>query len=153
MELKTLLLPEKVVSFDFPGCDGFVVDLVFLSKESNQTLYKKCQTTKFDRKTRLTTEKFDEDLFLELYVEAIIKGWKGFKADYLSDLVLSEIPENLKGTEINYSSPNALELMKSSTIFDGWVSEVIADLGNFTSNNITKNLTESKDTSKSPDQD
>ena len=134
MELKNLLLPEKTVSFDFPGCEGFKIELSFLSKESNQSIFRKCRKTKFNPKTRQPEEEFDDELFLELYVAAIIKGWSGFKMKYLNELVLADVGQDPEA-EIDYSPENALTLMKSSVIFDNWVSEVISDLGNFT---ITK---------------
>jgi len=34
-------------------------------------------------------------------------------------------------TLLEYSEDNALAIMKSSTDFDGFVSEVVSDLGNF----------------------
>ena len=73
MDLKSMLLPEKVVTFYFPGCDGLTFDLAYLSKDSNQVLYKKCQKTTFNR-TRQPIEEFDDDLFLQLYVKSIVKG-------------------------------------------------------------------------------
>lgn len=138
MDLKSILLPEKVVTFDFPGCEGFKVDLAFLSKETNQSIFKKCRKTKFDTKTRQQVEEFDDEMFLELYVGAIVKGWSGFKMKHLNELVLADVGEDPE-TEVDYTPENALTLMKSSTIFDNWVSEVISDLGNFTSNNTKKN--------------
>lgn len=151
MDLQSLLLPEKVVTFDFPGCEGFKVDLAFLSKESNQSIFKKCRKTKFDTKTRQPIEEFDEDKFLELYVEAIIKGWTGFKVKHLSELVLVDVG-NDPDAEIDYTPENALALMKSSTIFDNWVSEVLSDLSNFTKDSTKKKPEKSKVTSKSKDQ-
>lgn len=138
MDLKSILLPEKVVTFDFPGCEGFKVDLAFLSKETNQSIFKKCRKTKFDTKTRQQVEEFDDEMFLELYVGAIVKGWSGFKMKHLNELVLADVGEDPE-TEVDYTPENALTLMKSSTIFDNWVSEVISDLGNFTSNSTKKN--------------
>lgn len=132
MELKNMLLPEKTVTFDFPGCKGFKIDLTFLSKESNQKIFKKCQKQEIDPKTRKPVEKFDDDLFLELYVGAIIKGWTGLKLKYLEELVLLDVPEDQEDDELEYSSENALELMRNSVIFDNWISEVISDLANFT---------------------
>ena len=151
MDLQSLLLPEKVVTFDFPGCEGFKVDLAFLSKESNQSIFKKCRKTRFDTKTRQPIEEFDEDKFLELYVEAIIKGWTGFKVKHLSELVLVDVG-NDPDAEIDYTPENALALMKSSTIFDNWVSEVLSDLSNFTKDSTKKKPEKSKVTSKSKDQ-
>jgi hypothetical protein len=148
MDLKSMLLPQKVVSFDFPGCDGLKFDLAFLSKESNQVLFKKCQTTEYDKKTRSTVDKFDDEKFLELYVKAIIKGWSGLKLEYLKDLVLVEVPSGQENILLPYTEENALDLMKNSTIFDNWVTEVISDLGNFTSSDSISKLIESNDTSK-----
>jgi len=151
MDLKNMLLPEKVVSFDFPGCEGLSFDLCFLSKESNQALYKKCQKTKFDRKRNEITE-LDEDLFLQLYVKSIIKGWKGFKLKYVGELVLADLGEDPE-LELDFTDDNALNLMKNSTIFDDWLSEVISDLGNFMPKSSISKLEELKTTSKSLAQD
>ena len=146
-----MLLPEKVVTFDFPGCEGLSFDLVFLSKESNQALYKKCQTTKFDVNRNEVTE-FNDELFLQLYVKSIVRGWKGFKAKYLRELVLADVPVSEEETEFPYTDEGALDLMKNSVLFDNWVSGVIQDLGNFTQKDSTKKSEELKITSKSPDQ-
>lgn len=148
-----MLLPEKVVTFDFPGCEGFTVDLAFLSKESNQQLWKKCQRQKIDSKTRKQLEEFDDELFLELYTRSVVKGWKGLKLKYLRELLLVDIPEDKENDELNYSEENALTLVQSSNIFDNWVGEVISDIANFTTNNSMKKSVVSKSTSKSPDQD
>jgi hypothetical protein len=153
MDLKSMLLPEKVVSFDFPGCNGFTVDLAFLSKESNQQLWKKCQRQKIDSKTRQAREVLDEDLFLELYTRSVVKGWKGLKLKYLKELVLADIPEDMEEKELDYSEENALTLIQSSNIFDNWVGEVISDIANFTMKSSEKSSTESKNTSKKPVQD
>ncbi len=133
MDLKSMLLSEKVVTFDFPGCEGLTFDLAYLSKESNQALYKKCQKTRFDTKTRQAIDEFDDEMFLELYVKSIVKGWKGFKVKYVKELVLADIGDDAE-KELAFSDTNALELMRSSTIFDNWVTEVLSDLGNFSSN-------------------
>lgn len=133
--LKSMLLPEKKVTFDFPGCEGFKVDLAFLSKESNQAIYKKCQRKEFDTATRQPIEVFDDDLFLTVYVKSIIKGWKGLKLKYLTELVLVEVPEDQEEDELEYNDDNALNLMKNSVIFDNWVAAQISDLGNFTKSN------------------
>lgn len=143
-----MLLPEKVVNFEFPGCEGLSFDLAFLSKESNQALYKKCQKTKFDRNRNEVVE-FDDDLFLQLYVKSVIKGWKGFKLKYVSELVLADVGSDPE-LELDFTDDNALQLMKSSTIFDTWISGVISDLGNFTSKDSIGKLEKLKATSKSP---
>jgi hypothetical protein len=148
MDLQSMLLPEKVVTFDFPGCDGLTFDLAYLSKESNQALYKKCNKTKIDTRTRQAIEEFDDDLFLQLYVKSIVKGWKGFKLKYVNELVLADTGEDPEA-ELEFSDENALVLMKASTVFDNWISGVIGDLGNFTSKPITKKSPALKTISKS----
>lgn len=140
-----MLLPEKVVTFDFPGCDGLTFDLAYLSKESSQALYKKCQIQKIDPRTRISIEELDDDKFLELYVKAIVRGWKGFKIKYVSELVLIDQEED-EDAELAYTDDNALALMKNSSIFDTWISEVLSDLGNFTKKVLVEKLTVSKDT-------
>ena len=130
-----MLLPEKVVSFDFPGCEGLKFDLAYLSKDSSQTLMKKCQKPKIDLKTRQPIEEFDDELFLQLYVRAILKGWTGLKLKYLKELALVAVPEEDEEKLLPFTEENALELMKNSTIIDNWVSGVITDLGKFTMSN------------------
>jgi len=144
MDLKNMLLPEKVVTFDFPGCEGFTIDLAFLSKESHQALYKKCQKPRIDMRTRQTIEEFDDDLFLKLYVKSVVRGWKGFKMKYVKELVLVNIEKDQEEKTLPFSDENALDLMKSSTTFDNWVSEVIIDLGKFTSEDSIGNSKELK---------
>ena len=153
MDLKSMLLPEKTVTFDFPGCPGFTVDLTFLSKERNQQLLKKCMTTKFDSRTRQPKEELDEDLFVQVYTDAILKGWKGLKLKYLKELVLIDVPEEMEDDELAFTSTNAVDLMKSSITFDNWVSDQVGDLGKFTTSNSKSSPKESKVTSKKADQD
>jgi hypothetical protein len=153
MELKSMLLPEKKVTFDFPGCEGFKIDLCYLSRESNQAILKKCQRTVIDPKSRQPKDEFDDELFLQLYVNAIIKGWTGLKLKYLKELVLVDIPEDKEDEELDYSESNAIDLMKNSTVLDGWVTDMLKDLENFTKSNSTEKSKKSSPTSKSQAQD
>jgi len=129
LSLKSLLVPSKQVEVDFPGFAGFKVQLNFLSRETLVGIRKKA--TKITFKNRQPTEELNDDLFLQLYVAACIKGWSGFKLTYLEQLA----PVDLKGqdmeAELEFSDENALFLMKSSSNFDSWVSEQVTELGNF----------------------
>ena len=129
LSLKSLLVPSKQVEVDFPGFAGFKVQLNFLSRETLVGIRKKA--TKITFKNRQPTEELNDDLFLQLYVAACIKGWSGFKLTYLEQLA----PVDLKGqdmeAELDFSDENALFLMKSSSNFDSWVSEQVTELGNF----------------------
>ena len=149
MDIKTLILPEKVVTFEIPGYDGLEVDLAYQSKEELQKLTKKATKTKFNSASRQPVSEFDEDLFLQLYTKAIIKGWRGFKLGYLKDFLVIEIPEDMdEETEVEYSESNALSLIKQSAVFDSWVSGEISNLENFTKRDSKVKSAKSKGTLK-----
>lgn len=134
MDLKSLILPEKTVTFDVPGCPGFVVDISYLSKEELQKLSKKCTRTKFDSRTRQPINEFDDELFMKLYSASIIKNWNGFKFKYLSEFLVVNLPDDIdpEEDELEYNEDSAYQLLKNSSIFDNWVSEIVGDLANFT---------------------
>jgi len=129
LSLKSLLVPSKLVKVDFPGFSGFNVQLSFLSRETLVGIRKKA--TKITFKNRQPTEELNDDLFLQLYVAASIKGWTGFKLSYLEQLAPVDLTGQDMNAELDYSEENALFLMKSSSNFDSWVSENVTELGNF----------------------
>ena len=132
ISLKTLLVPSKSVTVEYPGMPGFEVDVCFLSRETLQSIRKKATKTSF--KNRQPVEDLNDDLFLELYVKASIKGWKGLKLSYLEQLAPVDVSKEDGDAELDYSEENALMLMKASTNFDAFVSEQVTDLGNFSKN-------------------
>ena len=134
ISLASLMTPSKTVTIDFPGCKGMTVDLCYLSREELVKLRKKCVTTKFSKKTRQPEEELNEELFLEHYCKAVIKGWKGLKYRYLEELLLVDISELDADDELAYTFDNAELLMKNSGDFDTWVTETVSDLENFTGN-------------------
>jgi hypothetical protein len=121
---------------DFPGFNGFKVNLSFLSRETLVSIRKKA--TKITFKNRQPTEELNDDLFLELYVQATIKGWSGFKLAYLEQLAPVDLTKQDLESELEFSEENALFLMKSSSNFDSWVSEQVTDLGNFQKSSANK---------------
>ncbi len=129
ISLKTLLVPSKTTTVEYPGMEGFDVELCFLSRESLVTIRKKA--TKITFKNRQPVEEVNDELFLEMYVKATVKGWKGLKISYLEQLA----PIDTTGLDANdtleFSEENALFLMKNSTNFDSFVSENITDLARF----------------------
>lgn len=129
LSLKSLLVPSKLVEVEFPGFSGFKVQLSFLSRETLVGIRKKA--TKITFKNRQPTEELNDDLFLQLYVAASIKGWTGFKLSYLEQLAPVDLTGQDMDAELDYSEENALFLMKSSSNFDSWVSENVTELGNF----------------------
>ena len=133
--LSDLLTPSKRTSIEYPGFEGFELQVSYLSRDELLKIRKKSVNTKFDRKTRQPIEELDEKLFLQEYTKSIIKGWKGFKLKYVSQMLPIDEdkivnPEN----ELPYTEENAIALMENSNEFDTWISEVVNDLANFTKN-------------------
>lgn len=136
LSLKSLLVPSKQVEAEFPGFAGFKVQLSFLSRETLVGIRKKA--TKITFKNRQPTEELNDDLFLQLYVAACIKGWSGFKLSYLEQLAPVDLSGQDMNAELEFSDENALFLMKSSSNFDSWVSEQVTELGNFQKISVSK---------------
>ena len=87
MELKSLLVDSKTTWVEFPGLDGFEVELANLSRKELVALRKRCTNNKFNRKTRGFEETLDDEKFVVEFTNATVKGWKGLKLAYLEDLV------------------------------------------------------------------
>lgn len=135
LSLKTLLVPSKATSVDYPGFNGFKIDVVFLSRETLVNMRKKATKTTF--KNRQPVEELDDKLFLQLYVNACIKGWSGLKLSYLEQLAPVELTGQDPEAELAYDQDNALFLMQASANFDAFISETVTELSNFT-NSSTK---------------
>ena len=133
MELKSLLVDSKTAWVEFPGMEGFEVELANLSRKELVNLRKKCTTNKFDRKTRAFNEELDEGKFLSEFTKAVVKGWKGLKLKYLEDILLVDLSGQDPEKEMDYSYENAKALVENSSEFDNWLNEVVFDLENFRS--------------------
>lgn len=130
LSLKSLLVPSKTVEVDYPGLEGFKVNLVFLSRETLVSIRKKSVKVTF--KKNQPQEELDDELFLQLYVNACIKGWKGLKLSHLNQLAPVDLGGQDLNSELAYTQENALYLMKSSANFDAFISETVTELSNFT---------------------
>ena len=131
MDLKKLMVDTKAVWIDFPGLEGFEVEVANLSRKELNGLRKKCITTKFDRKTRQAVEDLDEEKFVVEFTNAVIKNWKGLTLEHLETLLLVDIEGQDPKKELEYSEENAETLVSSSSEFDTWLNEVVFDLDNF----------------------
>ena len=131
MDLKSLLVDSKTTWAEFPGLDGFEVELANLSRKELVNLRKKCTTNKFNRKTRAFEESLDDEKFVNEFTEATVKGWKGLKLSYLEDLILVDLSGQDSNTEMDFSLENAKVLVENSSEFDNWLNEVVFDLENF----------------------
>ena len=133
MELKSLLVDSKTTWVEFPGLDGFEVELANLSRKELIALRKRCTQNKFNRKTRAFEESLDDDKFVKEFTEATVKSWKGLRLKFLEDLVLVELGNNEPESMLPYTDENAQQLVENSNEFDNWLNEVVFDLENFRS--------------------
>ena len=132
VSLATLMTPSKTVTIDYPDMEGFSVELTYLAREELMKLRNRCLKQKFNKKTRAFEEQLDEDKFLEVYTKEVIKSWKGLKYSILQTLLLVDTSDYSDDAELPFSQENSELLMKNSTDFDTWVTEVVGDLENFT---------------------
>ena len=136
LTLKSLLVPSKATEVDYPGFNGFKINVVFLSRETLVSIRKKATKNTF--KNRVAIEELDDKMFLQLYVQAAVKGWSGLKLAYLNDLAPVDLTGQDLEAELEYSEDNALFLMQSSANFDAFISETVTELGNFTKTSTSK---------------
>ena len=139
MDLKSLLVDSKTTWVEFPGLDGFEVELANLSRKELIALRKRCTQNKFNRKTRAFEEVLDDDKFVIEFTSATVKGWKGLKLKFLEDLVLVDIKGEDPEKELPFDEPNAQLLVENSNEFDNWLNEVVFDLENFRSSEQKEN--------------
>jgi hypothetical protein len=147
MELKSLLVDSKTTWVEFPGLDGFEVELANLSRKELVALRKKCTQNKFNRKTRAFEETLDDEKFVIEFTQSTVKGWKGLKLGYLEDLLLVDLKGQDVEKELEFSEANAQSLVENSTEFDNWLNEVVFDLENFRTNFKGKDKEETKNIS------
>lgn len=138
VSLKSLLVPTKEVEVEYPGMEGFKLQLSFLSREELMKIRKKA--TKIEYKNRQPVENLNDDLFLQLYVDGCIKGWEGLKFSYLESLAPVDISAQKSEDTLAYSRENALFLMRASANFDSFISETVTELSNFQQPNGAKSV-------------
>lgn len=134
VSLKSLMTPSKTVTMEFPRFEGMTVDLCYLAREELVKLRKRCLSTKWDKKSHQPIEEMDDEKFIVEYCKAVIKGWKGLKYSYLEELLLVDISDLNPEDTLPFNPENSELLMKNATDFDGWVTEMVGDLENFTKN-------------------
>ena len=139
ISLKSLLVPSKATQVEYPGMEGFKIDICFLSREELVKIRKKA--TKIEYKNRQPVETLNDELFLQLYVDACIKGWEGLKLSFLEQLAPVDVSAQKPDDTLAYSRENALFLMKSSGNFDAFISETVSDLSNFQPTSGSKSIT------------
>jgi hypothetical protein len=129
--IKKVMITEKVTEVEFPDVDGFFVDICYISRERMLKLRQQALEAKFNRHTRQREETVNMEKFNELYVEAVIKGWRGLTYKVLAVLLPVAYDEADANKEIPYSKEDAVELLKNSSIFDQFISDAVNNFENF----------------------
>ena len=132
VSLASLMTPSKTVTLDYPGIDGLTIDITYLAREELLKLRNRCLKQKFNKKTRQFEEQLDDDRFLTEYVKGVIQSWTGLKYKNLGELLLVDVSHLDPEDELPFSQENGELLMKNSSDFDTWVTEITSDLENFT---------------------
>jgi len=140
MDLKSLLVDSKTTWVEFPGLNGFEVELANLSRKELTNLRKRCTINKFNRKTRQFEDELNDEKFVSEFTKATVKNWKGLKLEYLQDLLLVDLKNEDPSAEMNFTEENAQTLVENSSEFDNWLNEVVFDLENFRSEEQGKTI-------------
>jgi hypothetical protein len=130
-KIKNLVAKETTTWVEFPDIDGFEVNLRYLTREDLMKIRNASLSYKFNKRTRQREEEIDNDKFLEHYAEKAIVGWKGLKAKHLPILLPVDISSMDANENIDYSEEEAVELLKSSTVFDQFVTDAMNDFEQF----------------------
>ena len=131
MDLKSLLVDSKTTWVEFPGLNGFEVELANLSRKELVNLRKKCTINKFNRKTRQFEDELNDEKFVIEFTRSTVKNWKGLQLGFLQDLLLVDLKGQNSESEMEFSEENAQQLVENSSEFDNWLNEVVFDLENF----------------------
>lgn len=134
------MVDTKSAWVEYPGYDGFEVEVVNLSRPELTALRKRCLITKYDKATRKPVEELNEEKFISEFTKATIKDWKGFKYKYLEDFVLVNLASVNPEKEMPYTEENAKLLVTNSSEFDTWVNDTVFDLENFRSKSKGTNV-------------
>jgi len=138
-KIRNLVAKETTTWVEFPDIDGFQVNLRYLTREDLMKIRNQSLTYKFNKRTRQREEEIDNDKFLDHYAEKAIVGWKGLKVKHLPVLLPVDISSMDANENIDYSEEEALELLKSSTVFDQFVTDAMNDFEQFSKQKAEEN--------------
>ena len=116
---------------EFPDIEGFEVNLRFITREELIKIRNSSLTFKFNKRTRQREEEVDNDKFLEKYAQKAIAGWRGLKVKHLPLLLPADISSMDPEEEITYDEEEAIQLLKNSTVFDQFVTDMMNDFEQF----------------------
>lgn len=129
--LTNLKITTKVVKVPHEKYPSFVLELAYVSREDLTEIRKVNTSIKFNSVTRQREEVVDSEAFLAEYVKRAIKGWSGLTIGIVKKLVPIETLE-LDGKEVPFSYKDALWLVRNSSDFDTYFSDLMNQIDVFT---------------------
>jgi hypothetical protein len=133
-KISNLIAKETVIDVEFPDIDGFIVKLVYLGRDDLLKIRNASLGYKFNKRTRQREEEVDNEKFVEEYARKAIKGWSGLKVRHLPKLLPVDISGQNADEDVIYTEEDALDLLKSSTVFDQFVTDALNDYEKFSIN-------------------
>jgi len=130
-KISNLIAKETVIDVEFPDIDGFIVKLVYLGRDDLLKIRNASLGYKFNKRTRQREEEVDNEKFVEEYARKAIKGWSGLKVRHLPKLLPVDISGQNADEDVIYTEEDALDLLKSSTVFDQFVTDALNDYEKF----------------------
>jgi hypothetical protein len=130
-KISNLIAKETVIDVEFPDIDGFIVKLVYLGRDDLLKIRNASLGYKFNKRTRQREEEVDNEKFVEEYARKAIKGWSGLKVRHLPKLLPVDISGQNADEDVVYTEEDALDLLRSSTVFDQFVTDALNDYEKF----------------------
>ena len=149
-KIAALQAQETTIEIEYPEIDGFIISLVYLNRDDLTKIRNRSLTYKFNKRTHQREEEVDSDKFLEEYTKRAIKGWKGLFVKDLPQLLPIDLTNADPTEEIHYNEVEALELIKNSTVFDQFVTDLMQDYEKVTIEKKEQEVKNSKTTSATP---
>ena len=131
--LKNLMVDTKSAWVSYPGIVDSEVEICSIPRAQLIKLRKACTITKFDRKSKQPVESLDEEKYVAEFTKAAMKNWKGLTLGKLEELLLIDIGNQSRDTEVPFSLEDAQVLVSNSSDFDTWLTDAVFDLEHFRS--------------------
>lgn len=135
-----MLVQDTSTWVEFPDIPGFEVNLRFITREELLKIRTASLTFKFNKRTRQREEEVDSAKFLENYAERAIADWKGLKIKHLPSLMPVDISGFKPDEEVEFSTEEAVEMLKNSPIFDQFVTDTLNDFEQFSRKKAEDNV-------------
>jgi len=133
-KLKSLLVKDTSTWVEFPDIPGFKVNLRFVSREDLLKIRSASLTYKFNKRTRQREEEVDSVKFLEHYAERAIADWSGLHIKHLPSLLPVDISGMNLEEAVDFTTDDAIELLRNSPVFDQFVTDTLNDFEQFSLN-------------------